>query len=63
MPVMCVVRISAFESFVMIAFCKPMMKHSRTTVTGTKNARQSARWLPSRPKHSSRSASSSSGNA
>ena len=36
MPVMCVVRISAPESFVIVAFCSPMMKHSSVTVTGTK---------------------------
>ena len=37
MPVMCVVRISAPDSFVIVAFCSPMMKHSSVTVTGTKN--------------------------
>ena len=35
MPVMWVVRITALESLVAIAFCSPMMKHSSTTVKGT----------------------------
>lgn len=32
MPVMCVLRITAFDSLVTIAFCSPMMKHSMTAV-------------------------------
>ena len=61
MPVMCVVRISAPESFVIVAFCSPMMKHSSVTVTGTKKVSHSARWLPSSPNSSSSAASTSSG--
>jgi len=35
MPVRWVVRISAFEGLVIMAFCSPMMKHSSITVAGT----------------------------
>ncbi len=34
-PVMWVVRISAWEILVIMAFCRPMMKHSTITVAGT----------------------------
>ena len=35
MPVTCVVRISAFDSLEITAFCGPIMKHSSSTVAGT----------------------------
>ena len=62
-PVTCVVRISACEIFVMIAFCKPMVKQSRSTVTGSNSQRSISRWPPSRPKASSNIASSINGRA
>ena len=56
------VLMAAPESFSMIAFWSPMMKHSSITVIGTKSLRTSANRAPKTPKHS-RSASSTSGNA
>ena len=63
MPVMWVVRISSRDSLEITAFCKPMMKHSSSTVSGTNKPCTRARRAPSRPKHSSNAASSSSGPA
>ena len=63
MPVMCVVLISARDSLEITAFCKPMMKHSSITVTGTTSPSIVASRAPSKPKTNSNSASSNSGNA
>lgn len=56
---MWVVRTSACEILVTIAFCRPMMKHSTAAVAGTSSALVWARLAPSRPKASSSSASNS----
>ncbi|MNT56706.1 hypothetical protein D3C72_1940290 [compost metagenome] len=56
-------RISAFESLVIMAFCSPMMKHSSITVAGTNSHWCCPRLPPIRPKHSSSPASSASGSA
>ncbi|MCY1549708.1 hypothetical protein D9M68_858920 [compost metagenome] len=58
MPVMCVVRISALEILVTIAFCSPMMKLSTSTVVGRKMSTSTLRLAPSRPNSSSNTASS-----
>ncbi len=63
MPVIWVVRTSALESLVMIAFCRPMMKHSRTTVSGTKNPGTNISLAPRMPNSSNSAASSASGSA
>ena len=63
MPVTWVVRISAFDSALMTAFCQPMINASRITVTETTRPSTTLRRAPSRPKHSSRPASSIRGSA
>ncbi|MNY80026.1 hypothetical protein D3C86_2209070 [compost metagenome] len=63
MPVMCVVRISALDTLVISAFCRPMMKHSTVTVSGTNKPSMPANCAPTTPKPSSSKASSSSGSA
>ena len=62
-PVTWVVRISDLDTLVMTAFCKPIMKHSSITVTGTNRLRTSDSQAPSRPKTSSKAASSNRGKA
>jgi len=63
-PVMWVVRICAADILVTVAFCRPMMKDSNNTVTGTaKGVRQCIVAAPSRPNTSMSSASISSGSA
>ena len=54
-PVIWVVRISALESLVISAFCKPMMKHSSITVSGTNRPVICANAAPRKPKHNSNS--------
>src|SRR3990167_2464721 len=53
MPVIWVGRISALESLVISSFCKPMMKHSNITVSGTNSPVICASAVPRKPKHSS----------
>ena len=63
-PVMCVVRIWAEDILVTVAFCKPMMKDSSSTVTGTANGVcQSSVTAPTSPNTSISSATMSSGSA
>ena len=62
-PVMCVVRIWECEILLTSAFCKPMVKASTSTVSGTANGVWRLRVAPIRPNSSSSKASSSSGKA
>ena len=63
MPVTWVVRISARDSLVIMAFCKPMTKHSSETVIGANSHLCDCMLPPSMPKHTSNIASRTSGKA
>lgn len=61
---MWVVRIWDEDILVTVAFCRPMMKDSRSTVMGTeKGVRQSSVMAPTRPNTSMSRATTTSGSA
>lgn len=59
-PVRCVVRITDFESLVIIAFCNPIVKHSNITVSRMVSPRKT---FPVNPKTISNPASATNGKA
>jgi hypothetical protein len=58
-----VVRISAFDILVISAFCRPMMKHSSSTVRGMKRPDDRLIAAPNNPKTSNSPASTTRGRA